>query len=73
MAWFDNNDRGEQLFAVQTAFLVTAWIFSFLRAWTKIYITKKVLVDDYMMLAAIVRISQTSNPTLCSQPCWREE
>jgi hypothetical protein len=49
-----DNPGGARLFYVQLVFLILAWIFVLLRAYVKIFMLKKVTVDDYIMFTAMV-------------------
>jgi len=60
---FEKNPGGERLFAVQLAFMLLGWIFIFLRAYVKIFMIKKVTVDDYMMFTAMVSPSSHRQAT----------
>ncbi|ORY66332.1 uncharacterized protein BCR38DRAFT_389901 [Pseudomassariella vexata] len=51
---FDVNPDGTRLFIVQAVFLVLVWIVSLLRAQVKVFIIKKVMVDDWIMLVAVL-------------------
>jgi hypothetical protein len=51
---FDVNPNGTKLVISQLVFLFLAWIVSFLRAYVKIFMTKRVLFEDWLMLAALV-------------------
>jgi hypothetical protein len=61
------HELGFGLFVVQLVFLVLAWIFTLLRFYVKVFMLKKVLIDDYLMGLAVVGacISQ-SNPCHCN-------
>jgi len=52
---FDVNASGTALFIIQAVFLALAWITSFMRAFVKLVLLKKVSIDDYLMLVALVR------------------
>jgi len=51
---FDNNPGGLRLFVIQLVFLILSWIFALLRGWVKIFLIKKVTLDDCLMFAATV-------------------
>jgi hypothetical protein len=52
---FDVNASGTALFIIQAVFLALAWIASFMRAFVKLVLLKKVSIDDYLMLVGLVR------------------
>lgn len=58
--------RGAVLFWVQLIFLVLAFLFVLLRAYVKVFMVKKVQLDDWFMFAAMVsspqRLTQHSHP-----------
>ena len=53
----DIDPRGFQLFVVQVIFLVFVWIFIFLRALVKLFVLKRVTLDDFFMFISVVRES----------------
>lgn len=53
---FDVNPLGTAIFIVQVVFLALAWITFLIRAFVKVALLKKVQIDDYVMLLAVVRI-----------------
>jgi hypothetical protein len=52
---FDVNPGGTRLIIGQIVFLVLAWILCLLRVYVKFFLTKKLLWDDWLMFAALVR------------------
>lgn len=56
MALADEN-RGHDLVVVTTIFLVLSWIAVCSRTCVRLFITKTFAVDDWLMLASIVRNS----------------
>ncbi|KAI1432812.1 hypothetical protein GGR50DRAFT_559917 [Xylaria sp. CBS 124048] len=51
---FDVNPSGTNLFILQVAFLAFAWFAALLRAYVKLVMLRKVTVDDYLMLLALL-------------------
>ncbi|KAI0543045.1 hypothetical protein GGR58DRAFT_519249 [Xylaria digitata] len=51
---FDVNAPGTSLFVLQLIFLVLAWVTSLMRAFVKLVILRKVTIDDYLMLVALL-------------------
>ncbi|GAW12197.1 hypothetical protein ANO14919_015580 [Xylariales sp. No.14919] len=51
---FDVNAPGTSLFVLQLIFLTLAWITSLMRAFVKLVLLRKVTVDDYTMLLALL-------------------
>ncbi|RWA09060.1 hypothetical protein EKO27_g6029 [Xylaria grammica] len=51
---FDVNAPGTSLFVLQLVFLTLAWITSLMRAFVKLVLLRKVTVDDYTMLLALL-------------------
>ncbi|TGJ83684.1 hypothetical protein E0Z10_g5073 [Xylaria hypoxylon] len=51
---FDVNAPGTSLFFLQLIFLALAWITSLLRAFVKLVLLRKVTIDDYIMLLALL-------------------
>lgn len=56
--------RSEPLFLILIVFLAMGWIACLLRAWVKIVIIRKISLDDYLMMGAIVRPSPLSTSRL---------
>ncbi|KAK6078740.1 integral membrane protein [Seiridium cupressi] len=52
---FDVNPGGTRLVIAQLVFLFLAWLVCLLRAHVKIFMTKKILPDDWLMLVSLVR------------------
>jgi hypothetical protein len=48
------EDRGPQIIAVTASFFVLTWIFSLMRLWCRIRISKSFGVDDYLALISQV-------------------
>lgn len=51
---YDSNPGGTKLVIVQLTFLGLAWIVGLLRAYVKIFLIKKVTLDDWLMLTALL-------------------
>jgi uncharacterized membrane protein len=51
---FDVNAPGTIVFIIQLIFLTLAWITSLMRAFVKIVLLRRVTIDDYFMLTALV-------------------
>ncbi|KAH8675873.1 hypothetical protein BX600DRAFT_432419 [Xylariales sp. PMI_506] len=51
---FDVNPNGTRLVILQVVFLVLAWIVCSLRAYVKIFITRKIMADDWIMFLALM-------------------
>jgi hypothetical protein len=51
------NPRGLALFIVQLVFLVLALVFFLLRCYVKVFMLKKVTLDDWLMAVAVVGCS----------------
>ena len=62
---FTDNPGGQRLFAVQLGSIILGWIFGLLRAYVKIFMIKKVTVDDYMMFVAIVSLQTPKDYGRC--------
>lgn len=53
----DIRSRGMELFYVQLVFLVVSGVFVLTRAYVKIFMVKKVTLDDHLIFLAMVRLS----------------
>lgn len=51
---FDVNPLGTAIFIVQVVFLALAWITFLIRAFVKVALLRKVQIDDYIMLLAVL-------------------
>lgn len=51
---FDVNAPGTSVFIIQVVLLAFVWITSLMRAFVKLVLLRKVLIDDYVMLLALV-------------------
>ncbi|KAJ8132364.1 hypothetical protein O1611_g1262 [Lasiodiplodia mahajangana] len=56
---FDVNAPGTSVFIIQVVFLALAWITSLMRAFVKLVLLRKALVDDYLMLVALLGYTAT--------------
>ena len=52
----DIRSRGMELFYVQLVFLVVSGIFVLIRAYVKIFMVRKVTLDDHLIFLAMVRL-----------------
>jgi uncharacterized membrane protein len=59
---FDVNAPGTSVFIIQIVFLALVWITSLMRAFVKLVLLRKILIDDYVMLLALVWTMRTSEP-----------
>ncbi|KAI0525986.1 hypothetical protein F5B22DRAFT_642143 [Xylaria bambusicola] len=57
---FDVNPAGTSLFIFQVIFLALAWMASLVRAFVKLVLLKKVSIDDYLMLLALLGYTVTA-------------
>ncbi|KAI8629453.1 hypothetical protein F5Y19DRAFT_82829 [Xylariaceae sp. FL1651] len=57
---FDVNAPGTAVFIIQLIFLALAWIASLMRAFVKIVLLRKVTLDDYLMLIALLGYTTTA-------------
>ncbi|KAI0390927.1 hypothetical protein F5Y17DRAFT_35533 [Xylariaceae sp. FL0594] len=57
---FDVNAPGTILLIIQTVFLALAWVASSMRAYVKLVLLRKVLIDDYLMLVALLGYTATA-------------
>lgn len=51
---FDTNPHGTELVVVQTTFLILSWIVCVLRGYVRVFLIRKVALEDWFMLAALV-------------------
>lgn len=51
---FDINPHGTELVVVQTTFLIMSWIVCVLRGYVKIFLIRKITLEDWLMLVALV-------------------
>ncbi|KAI1180684.1 hypothetical protein F4777DRAFT_258348 [Nemania sp. FL0916] len=56
---FGANAAGTAVFIIQVVFLALAWTTALMRAYVKIVLLKKVIIDDYLMLFALLGYSAT--------------
>ncbi|KAI0406066.1 hypothetical protein F4802DRAFT_115243 [Xylaria palmicola] len=56
---FDVNAPGTSIFIVQVVFLALAWITALLRAFVKAVLLRRALIDDYVMLFALLGYTAT--------------
>ncbi|GAP84900.1 putative integral membrane protein [Rosellinia necatrix] len=56
---FDVNVTGTSVFIVQVVFLSLVWVTSLMRAFVKLVLLRKVLMDDYIMLLALLGYTAT--------------
>ncbi|KAJ2990740.1 hypothetical protein NUW58_g2800 [Xylaria curta] len=56
---FDVNPLGTNLFIIQVVFLALAWITSLMRGFVKLVLLRKVTIDDYLMLLALLGYTAT--------------
>ncbi|KAI1369581.1 hypothetical protein F5Y08DRAFT_350257 [Xylaria arbuscula] len=57
---FATNPAGTSLFIFQIVFLALAWIASIMRAFVKLVLVRKVTIDDYLMLLALLGYTVTA-------------
>ncbi|KAI1155231.1 hypothetical protein F4825DRAFT_84754 [Nemania diffusa] len=56
---FDVNAPGTSVFIIQVVLLAFVWITSLMRAFVKLVLLRKVLIDDYVMLLALLGYTAT--------------
>ncbi|KAI2624820.1 hypothetical protein GGS21DRAFT_319667 [Xylaria nigripes] len=56
---FNLNKTGTNLLIIQLVFLIFAWLASLMRAFVKLVLLRKVTVDDYLMLLALLGYTAT--------------
>ncbi|KAI1126109.1 hypothetical protein F5Y10DRAFT_217841 [Nemania abortiva] len=56
---FDVNAPGTSIFVIQVVFLALAWITALMRAFVKLVLLRKALIDDYVMLLALLGYTAT--------------
>lgn len=52
---FDINPHGTELVVVQTTFLILSWIVCVLRGYVRVFLIRKITLEDWLMLVALVR------------------
>lgn len=51
---FDINPHGTELVVVQTTFLILSWIVCVLRGYVRVFLIRKIALEDWFMLVALV-------------------